>query len=135
MVPMIDVVFLLIIFFMTVAEFSRLETEEVDLPVADQAKVEEEVPVGRLVVNVREDGGIIVSKMHLDPRTFAELLAREVEKHTTSTGQINLEVHIRGDEAVEFGVIQDIMLACAKNHIWQLSFATLREKQKKVSGR
>jgi len=129
MTPMIDVVFQLIIFFMTVAEFARLETEDVNLPVADQSRVEEVVPVGRLVVNVKKDGTIVVSKMHLDLKTFGTLLKGEVLKHRTKSGEIKLEVHVRADRETEYGRIQDIMLVCAKNGIWQLSFAALPEEE------
>ena len=41
--PMIDVVFLLITFFMTVTSFASAELIQVAMPIAPQAKVPEEV--------------------------------------------------------------------------------------------
>ena len=56
MTPMIDIVFLLIIFFMVVTELSNLDIVELILPVATEAKVEDPVPGSRTVtVNVAID--------------------------------------------------------------------------------
>ena len=58
--PMIDVVFLLIIFFLTTAQFARLTRAEVDLPLerGEQEKSSEEAGI---VVNIDRAGQIIVS--------------------------------------------------------------------------
>ena len=53
--PMIDVVFLLITFFMTVTSFASAELIQVAMPIAPQAKVPEEVG-DRQFVSVTEDG-------------------------------------------------------------------------------
>ncbi|NOZ21061.1 MAG: biopolymer transporter ExbD [Planctomycetes bacterium] len=128
MTPMIDVVFLLIIFFMTVAEFSRIETEEVELPVADEAAVEESVPPGRVVINVDKDGRLVVSKQQVDFSTLQGWLRGEAQQHRIGKGEINLQVLVRSDGRADFGRIQDIMLECARNGIWQISFAALKNR-------
>ena len=57
--PMIDVIFLLIIFFMTVARLTTVaSTAPVDLPRAGQADAGATRPPGRVVVNVFDDGRI-----------------------------------------------------------------------------
>ncbi|MEW6356188.1 MAG: biopolymer transporter ExbD [Planctomycetota bacterium] len=129
MTPMIDVVFQLIIFFMAVAEFSRIETEDVELPVADQAGVEETVPPGRVVINVDKDGRLIVAKHGVDFATLQQWLRGEAQRHRTGKGEINVQVLVRSDGRADFGRIQDIMLECARNGIWQISFAALTDEQ------
>ena len=53
--PMIDVVFLLITFFMTVTSFASAELIQVAMPIAPEAKVPEEVG-DRQFISVSENG-------------------------------------------------------------------------------
>jgi biopolymer transport protein ExbD len=129
MTPMIDVVFQLIIFFMAVAEFSRIETEDVQLPVADEAAVEETVPPGRLVINVDGNGQMLIAKSPVNFVTLQKWLRSEAQTHRTKKGEVNVEVLVRSDAHAEFGRIQDIMLECARNGIWQLSFAAHTQEE------
>ena len=129
MTPMIDVVFLLIIFFMTVAEFSRIETEEVELPVADEADVEETVSAKRVVINVDKDGHLVVAKHRVDFPTLQKWLRGEAKRYRTGKGEINLQGLVRSDGRADFGRIQDIMLECARNGIWKISFAALKDQR------
>jgi biopolymer transport protein ExbD len=56
MTPMIDCVFLLLVFFMIVSEMSSLDLENMALAYADQAKAPEEESVDRrVVVNIQKD--------------------------------------------------------------------------------
>ena len=63
--PMIDVVFLLIIFFMTTAQFARMTRAELALPIepGEQERAPEEAG---LVINLTQAGEIIVSDQTLD---------------------------------------------------------------------
>ena len=56
--PMIDVVFLLIVFFMTAARFAREQRAPMELP-REAGEVEQEEAAG-LVVNLLDDGRIVV---------------------------------------------------------------------------
>jgi biopolymer transport protein ExbD len=58
--PMIDVVFLLIIFFMTTAQYALLTRTELDLP-KEKGEQREEAEEAGLVVNITSDGQLIVS--------------------------------------------------------------------------
>ena len=50
--PMIDIIFLLIIFFMLVSQFQQLEIEDVVLPVAEAAKVMDYSEYRNIVINI-----------------------------------------------------------------------------------
>ena len=66
MTPMIDIVFLLIIFFMCVTELSKLDAiAAVQLPIADQAYDDQETP-DKIVLNLQKgnDGGVILYFMN-----------------------------------------------------------------------
>ncbi|MGB2755202.1 MAG: biopolymer transporter ExbD [Phycisphaerae bacterium] len=52
MTPMIDIIFLLIIFFMLVSQFQQLEIEDVVLPVAEAAKVMDYSQYRNIVINI-----------------------------------------------------------------------------------
>lgn len=128
MTPMIDVTFQLIIFFMCVSQFWNLEKEELILPSAEKAKTETEaVTAARLVVNLLENGEIVVSKARVAMDQLALMLQSEADSHKTRQGDANVAVLLRADTGVEFKHVQDIMLACAHAGIWQLSFAALKE--------
>ncbi len=58
MTPMIDIVFLLIIFFMTVTQVSKINKEPVQLP---QQKGSEDQLEANITINVNTDGQMIVS--------------------------------------------------------------------------
>jgi biopolymer transport protein ExbD len=69
MTPMIDVVFLLLIFFMTVSQVSKLNRENVDLP---RLKGAEDQRPTILTINVTQEGRTIVSG---NPLSTARLAA------------------------------------------------------------
>ena len=91
--PMIDVVFLLIIFFMTTARFAEETRAELDLPQerGEQLDVAEEAG---LVVNVTADGTLMLGQ---DPMSIDELIGvvdAEVERLGGAQG---LKLMIRAD--------------------------------------
>ena len=62
MTPMIDIVFLLLIFFMVAATFHQAETDPaVKLPTEQRADPAQRVP-GTTIVNIRSDGTITINK-------------------------------------------------------------------------
>ena len=77
MTPLIDVVFLLIIFFMVATTFSRLENDPaVNLPEAEEARDDLRKPT-TVVVNVRKNGAVkIGDKLYGSselPRVFRQI--------------------------------------------------------------
>ena len=58
MTPMIDLTFLLIIFFIIVNDLTQQELEDLKLPIAQKAG-KDDPPPGRPILNVMEDGSII----------------------------------------------------------------------------
>ena len=129
MTPLIDIVFLLIIFLMTVQEFSRLEIEEVDLPRAEEAQVKPR-PRERVVVNVLADGRLVVAGRQLDLAGLWELLRRERERLRASGAKGSEEqmtVVIRADGSVPYGRVQELLSAAASLDIWRVKVAALPE--------
>ena len=139
MTPMIDIVFLLIIFFMVVTELTNLETPELTLPVADQAKVEEpQVGSKTIILNVvivdpvtgkgaiKIGGGDVVTPEELIRQLKIEVETYgKYEKNPTHPTQKDslLEVTIRADRGVNAGYIHKIYKACEQAKIFKVKVA------------
>lgn len=77
MTPMIDIVFLLIIFFMTVTQVSKLNKEQLELP---KLKGTEDQKPSVVTVNVTETGEIRVSGRTLSSGEFVSMVNRELRR-------------------------------------------------------
>jgi biopolymer transport protein ExbD len=93
--PMIDVVFLLIIFFMVAAQFARVTRAELDLPKepGEQTQVAEEAG---LVINVLADGTIIVNEHEADLDELAAVVSAEIANMPGSDAR-QVKLLIRAD--------------------------------------
>jgi len=118
--PMIDIVFLLLIFFIVTWQFSRSETElDVSVPTAEQG-VELTRPMGEIIINILSDGAIKVEGVQVD-------LLQLHDKLEAIAGQFeNQPVRIRGDGEVIYQRIVEVIDTCQKAGIWNISFATQR---------
>lgn len=118
---LIDIVFLLIIFFLVASHVARSEAvEPVDLPkISDPAGDEEETPL-RIVVTVMADRSMWVGGR--------QVLLPQVEQLILSAAQESLnqvEVRIRADHAATYLEIEPILLACAQFGVTRVGFAVL----------
>src|SRR5687768_10886638 len=78
--PMIDIVFLLIIFFLTTAQFSRMTRADVELAI--QPGEQEEAPdEPGIVINVTNDGSIIVDDEDVGITGLQRIIQREIAHH------------------------------------------------------
>jgi biopolymer transport protein ExbD len=120
--PMIDILLLLLSFFIISWQFSRSETElNVSVPTAQEG-AEPERQRGEIIINVLADGGIRVEGAQVDlPQLHEKLaaIARQFE---------NQPVRIRGDGGVAYQRIVEVIDTCQKAGIWNISFATQRPK-------
>lgn len=104
---MIDVVFLLIIFFMTTAQFARQTRAEVSLPQeqGEQDPVPEEAG---LVINITEAGLIIVNDAQVNLEELEYLVQQEIAQYPDrSTHQLKLL--IRADKNAKSARLNQIV--------------------------
>jgi biopolymer transport protein ExbD len=118
--PMIDIVFLLLIFFIVTWQFSRSETElSVSVPTAEEG-ADPERQRGEIIINVLADNSIRVEGSTVD-------LAQLHDKLSAIAKQFeNQPVRIRGDGKVAYQRIVEVIDTCQKAGIWNISFATQR---------
>lgn len=106
--PMIDVVFLLIIFFLVASHFVRSEhSEAIDLAEATQEEKKNQQALP-LVVTIRKDQSLSVRGQDVDHAQVDQLILAG----KTEQGE-RFEVHLRADKTVPFRVIEPVMLSCA----------------------
>lgn len=102
---MIDVVFLLIIFFMTTAQFARMTRADVRLP-SEPGEEREARPEPTIIVNVGADGSIIVEQQEVTLDRLARMAASEIARAGGDAGAVRLT--IRADRELDAGTLNDI---------------------------
>jgi biopolymer transport protein ExbD len=107
MSPMIDMVFLLLIFFLVAASVVKVEKVPVEIPQAVYAKVPENT-TGRFEITVTEAGGIFVNTTPVTLDELKALLVPEIEANP------DLKVMFRADAGVKYSVNEKVMAACAE---------------------
>jgi biopolymer transport protein ExbD len=123
--PMIDVIFLLLCFFIASQVFSQWETEiDIRLPTAETGKTPDRLP-GEIIINILEDGMVVVNRQQLDEPALLSLLRRIVKLFP---GQ---PVLIRADRKTSYEHVIGVLDLCRQSDIWNISFATGTAEQEK----
>ena len=94
MAPLIDVVFLLLIFFMLTSSFAP-PAVPLTLPKAASGMPSE---TAKVVVSLDQAGGISISENPITESEFETALRAALDQNATTT------VHFRGDTSIDYGV-------------------------------
>jgi len=113
--PMIDCVFLLLIFFMVTTVFKQPYTLVVELPEAQQAQVVEEK---KLVASISADGLMEINRVPVDLSTIDEVLRREQQ------GTRSLTLVVRTDKETRHKHLLDLFEAAKRAGIEKIPLAT-----------
>lgn len=117
--PLIDVLLLLLLFFIITMDLAKKETEiEISVPAADEGKVNQNRDVGEIVVNVKKDGTITVEGTTLTEEQLLGKLKLIASVHKDQA------VILRGDEESKHKDNVAVLNVCQKAGIWNISFAT-----------
>ncbi|MCX7819013.1 MAG: biopolymer transporter ExbD [Kiritimatiellae bacterium] len=117
--PMIDVVFLLLCFFMTSQLFAQWETDvPLTLPTARTGETSRRLP-GEITLNITADGRVIVNAKPYTDEELARMLERLAKLYP---GQ---PVVLRADRSTPYEQIIRVLDLCRQSDIWNISFATL----------
>lgn len=124
MTPMIDVVFLLIIFFLVSSHLQKQETQqELDLPVASSAESDLDQELPRVTINILDSGDLLVAGRPLTRAQLVPMLTA-VRKEKGE----DVEVRIRSSRAAPWSKIEPVMISCTKSGIWNVGFAVYRNE-------
>ena len=115
---MLDVIFLLLCFFVTVSVFSQWESEiSIKLPNAKTAEAPERLP-GEIIVNLAIDGTISVNSATMTLEDLGSRLAKVAKFYP---GQ---PVIIRADKEVRYEKLVELIDTCRASNIWNFPLAT-----------
>ena len=121
---MLDVIFLLLCFFVTASVFSQWENEiSIKLPSAETSDEPDRLP-GEIVLNVAKDGSVVVNGKLLALGDLQDRLARVAKAFP---GQ---PVIIRADKELAYDRLVKVIDTCRAADVWNFSLATTGEREK-----
>lgn len=118
--PMIDVVFLLITFFMTVTSYASAELVQVAMPNAPEAKVPEDVG-DRQFLSISENGTYFLGAFSSNLKDIKnQLLQRNSVPGFKGA-------YIRADAHTPYRYVNELMKTCAEAGVYNILFGTLKD--------
>jgi biopolymer transport protein ExbD len=121
--PMVDILLVLLCFFIVTWSFARKEMElDVKVPAAQSGK-EPISTVNQTVLNVRMDGTVILNRKAIplnELRSRLQDLARIYPDYA---------IILRGDERAAYRAIVNVLDVCREAGIWNVAFATDKQVQ------
>ncbi len=125
--PMIDILLVLLVFFMSIATEQVLQVrKEVILPVAKEAKQPDakEAKMSELMLNLTwnelaNTGAIIVDDKVIDAGVLADLIRRKKEINK------DLRVIIRADKSAKYAYVRSIMVAMGAAGVPNVTFSAV----------
>lgn len=122
LMPLVDVVFLLLIFFLAATTFSRDEVElDLRLP---EAKTGEAGKADRqLIINVSSDGSLTMGGRKVTFEALKQKLVAAVSRNKDQA------VLVRGDKAAQFGIGLQVLDTCRMAKVKKVDFAALPSKK------
>ncbi len=116
--PLIDVVFLLICFFMFATQLMQTHSDaSVKVPVISSDRATAESPA-EIIVNVRRDGSLRVNSTEMNAGALTAFLAKETVRQANRSDP--LRVVIRADRRQQFDGLDKAMESCRRAGITQL---------------
>lgn len=115
--PMIDIVLLLVIFFMVGTQFTEAERQyEIDLPAVSVAQPLTALP-DEIVINVNREGTVTLKGRPVDVDELRDIL------RTARARYADQSVIIRGDGAVAYQRIMDVLSLCQQERVTHVQLA------------
>lgn len=115
MAPMIDMVFLLIIFFMTASHLSATKSKTLDIPVANHGVVPKDRP-DRWTVNITAEGTIFSGQEPVTVEALKRLVAERVKQDP------EIKVYLRADKKTPHKQVKAVMGAMAEAGVGDFIF-------------
>lgn len=118
MAPMIDMVFLLLVFFMTASAMSQAGSKlELDLPESSRAKVAQDFS-NRLILSIDPTGETFLGTRHVEREELMELLLQFSEERASG------KLSIRAAKTTPFAAVKEVMATAASAGISDYLYAS-----------
>lgn len=118
LMPLVDVVFLLLIFFLAATTFATEEVE-LDLRLPEAKSGEAGKAQKQLIINVSQDGTLTMSGRAVTFEALRQKLVAAVARNKEQA------VLVRGDKSAQFGVGLQVLDVCRLAKIKKVDFAAL----------
>ncbi len=119
--PMLDVVFLLLIFFVVTQKFILNEQDlKVKVPTAPKSTEEASRAIDEMIVNAREENGELIVTIDRERHSLESL--GSMMRNLVSVNS-NLPVRIRGDANMTWQRMADVISTCSQAGVWNISFS------------
>lgn len=134
MTPLVDVAFLLLIFFMTTTQFQPPEKEKITLPVSasDFKKPESNI----ITVNVTQEGRLGLEFMERREKKYMVITAEDFGQWLTTARYAapSAFVLLKADKDAPFGVVEQIMKELQVQNANRFNIITDAKKKPKLGG-
>ena len=121
-------VFLLIVFFLTVSHIAQVRVEALSLPEAQQGDKADEVSDARIIINVTEEAHIVISGQKRSTEYISQLLDQEIQQ----LEQDAVSVLIRADRKVAWKIVSEILQVCSQKGIMNVSVGVIEPGQSDI---
>ena len=120
---MLDVIFLLLCFFVTASVFSQWESEiSISLPSASSAETPGRLP-GEVILNIAKEGSVTVNAQKLTLNDLGRRLQKVAEFYP---GQ---PVVLRADKETPYVSLMSVIDTCREAGVWNFSLATVQDSK------
>lgn len=134
MSPMIDLVFLLLMFFFIASHIVEIPVDrKAKVPIAVKAKGDE-IMKGHIIVNIRPDGAVtgrdpvlVLANGEEDMDRVQSYIADEVAEIKSAYADLQPKIHIRADASVNVKRIREVVEAGALESVSQVVFAAYND--------
>ena len=122
MAPMIDMVFLLLVFFMTVASVAKSQRQiELELPASEESIVPEDAS-GRGILSVDAGGGYYIGDQPHTIESIQTAIRARIQADPST------QVQVRADQATQYAAVQRLLKAAAEAGAYEIIYATYQAR-------
>ncbi len=118
MTPLIDVVFLIIIFFIIMINFSEVHLRAVNLPKADEATKRHVENRLKIPITIKSEDLMFWQRQRLYLSELPDIVKGRVDTR-------DITVQIRANNDVDYAVVKKVLFHLALLHIEKIEFATI----------
>ena len=117
MAPMIDMVFLLLVFFMCVSTLAQAEKKSVELPQSAESQVPENLQ-DRGILTLDAEGTLYMGAREVETEAMQGMIKQTLHTHP------QLKVQLRADAKTPYKAIKEVLRACAEVGVYDIVYAT-----------
>ncbi len=122
MAPMIDMVFLLLVFFMCVSTLAQAQkVAEVELPESEESDVPEDLS-DRGTVSVDAAGVIYLGAAPISLEDMKAAITASMKENP------RMRILVRADQSAEYGDIKKVLKACSEAGAYEVIYATYQSR-------